>query len=407
MRSRAARLTFGAVAWIAIGTAAFLLIQSEKQISRHRQGLRAFDLHAREATDALADLRAAQQAYVAAGQGVMFWMPKVSSLIQLAARAADELRASAVSDAARQSLLEAGATITEFGNVDRRARDYLKSGQQLMAGDVVFTEGGETAAQAARHIETARLAEHQAFDASEALQRRQQAYAAGGAAALSVLVLLALACASPGRAPEAAMPEAPLGDRSVAAGDLPLRDGRFQPASSDSPAHLPRQSVPALKAAAELCTEFGRVADLNDLRRLLARAADALDASGVIIWIGSSAGADLRPVLAHGYSSTALARMPPIPRSADNAAAAAYRTSALQIVLAQPGASNGAVVAPLLASDGCIGALTAEINNRGETSDAVQALAAIFAAQLAGLLASSAAPGADGAAGSGVGQIAI
>lgn len=403
MRSRAARLTFGAVAWIAIGATALLLIQSEKQISRHRQGLRAFDLHAREATDALADLRAAQQAYVAAGQGVTFWMPKVSSLTQLAARATDELRASAVSSAARQSLLEAGATITEFGNVDRRARDYLKSGQQLMAGDVVFTEGGETAVQAARHIETARLAERQAFDAAEALRRRQQAYAAGGAAALSVLVLVALAFASPGQAPETGAPEALFGDRPIAAGDLPLRDARFQPASSDPVAHVPRQSVTALKAAAELCTEFGRVADLNDLRRLLARAADALDASGVIIWIGSAAGADLRPVLAHGYSPTALARMPPIPRAADNAAAAAYRTSTLQIVLAQPGASNGAVVAPLLAPDGCIGALTAEINGRSETSDAVQALATIFAAHLAGLLASSAAPGAD----AGAGQIAI
>jgi hypothetical protein len=111
----------------------------------------------------------------------------------------------------------------------------------------------------------------------------------------------------------------------------------------------------------------------------------------------------LRPVLAHGYSPHMLARMPDVPRSADNAAAVAYRTSALQIVLSRPGASSGAVVAPLLSPEGCIGALTAEINDRGETSDAVQALAEIFAAQLASLLASSAAP----AANAGQGQIAI
>jgi GAF domain-containing protein len=150
--------------------------------------------------------------------------------------------------------------------------------------------------------------------------------------------------------------------------------------------------VPALKVAAELCTELGRVSDLDDLRKLLVRAADALDASGLIIWMGSPAGADLRPVLAHGYSAQTLARMPAVPRSADNAAAAAYRTSALQIVLSRPGASTGAVVAPLLSPDGCIGALTAEINDRGETSDAVQAFAEIFAAQLASLLASSSVP---------------
>jgi hypothetical protein len=75
-----------------------------------------------------------------------------------------------------------------------------------------------------------------------------------------------------------------------------------------------------------------------------------------------------------------------IMRSADNAAAAAYRTGQMQIVLARPGESNGAVVAPLLSTDGCIGALSAEIRGGGESSESVQALAAIFAAQLAGVL---------------------
>ena len=48
---------------------------------------------------------------------------------------------------------------------------------------------------------------------------------------------------------------------------------------------------------------------------------------------------------------------------------------------------SGAVVAPLLSADGCIGALTAEIRSGGETSDSAQALAAIFAAQLVSVLA--------------------
>src|SRR5207302_10044296 len=65
-------------------------------------------------------------------------------------------------------------------------------------------------------------------------------------------------------------------------------------------------------------------------------------------------------------------------------------SGALQIVLTRPGTSPGAVVAPLLSPDGCIGALTAEIRDRGETSDSVQALAAIFAAQLVGMLSGAA-----------------
>ena len=43
-------------------------------------------------------------------------------------------------------------------------------------------------------------------------------------------------------------------------------------------------------------------------------------------------------------------------------------------------------MAPLLTPDGCIGALSAEIKGRGETSDATQALVVLFAAQLASVL---------------------
>jgi len=81
-----------------------------------------------------------------------------------------------------------------------------------------------------------------------------------------------------------------------------------------------------------------------------------------------------------------LSRLPPLPRSADNAAARAFRTGQFQIVLARPGTSEGAVVAPLLTPAGCVGVISAEIRGGGETSDVVQALAAIFAAQLANVV---------------------
>ncbi len=66
MQSRAARVTCSAVAWLAIGGAATFLIYSEREIAERRATTGSFDLRAREAVDALADLRAAQQAYVAA-----------------------------------------------------------------------------------------------------------------------------------------------------------------------------------------------------------------------------------------------------------------------------------------------------------------------------------------------------
>ena len=73
-------MIFGAATLVAVGAAAFFLFQTEQQIARLKSTLRAFDVRAREATTALADLRVAQQAYVAEGQGVDFWMPKVASL---------------------------------------------------------------------------------------------------------------------------------------------------------------------------------------------------------------------------------------------------------------------------------------------------------------------------------------
>src|ERR1700730_9419622 len=107
MRSRAVRLSCGVVAWIAIGTVAFFLISSEKQLAILRGDGRAFDLHAREVTDALSDLRAAQQAYVAAGQGVAFWMPKVAQTADAINASIATLQKAGTSSVARRAIDEA------------------------------------------------------------------------------------------------------------------------------------------------------------------------------------------------------------------------------------------------------------------------------------------------------------
>lgn len=379
MGSRATRLAIGSVAWIAIGATAFFLIRSEKQITDLRVAVRVFDLHAREATDALTDLRVGQQAYVAEGQGVAFWMPKVAATSDAIGEAVQALRRSAKNAAARSSLDEAADSVVEFGSVDMRARDYIRSGQQLMAGDIIFTEGGETAATAARQVEAARLAERQALDASEAAVRKQQAVALGATGAFAALVVLWLGIS--GNPPPPEMARLDIGAASLAQAQ---DQSGHEPEPKAGP--IDRPVSPMIRDAAELCTDLGRVRDANDLQMLMGRAAEIIDASGLVVWLGTTSGADLRPVLAHGYSPQALARMPSVPRSGDNAAAAAYRTAKLQIVLARPGSSTGAVVAPILSNDGCVGALSAEIRSGGEASEIVQALAALFAAQLATVL---------------------
>jgi hypothetical protein len=361
------------MAWIALAIAATLVYRSEQHIRPLTSALRTFDHHAREAASALVEARVAQQAYVAEGQGIGFWMAKVTSSTDATQAALAAMRES-MTAAGQTAMDQATAATAEFGAVEARVRDYLKSGQLLMAGDVIFTEGNAAAATAAQQIEAASQAEHQSYDAELAVLRKQEAIAAGAGAGVAALVVLLLI---------------PAGRRSTRTRDeIPSTETAPTPAAAPPPAPQPAQSSSALvKLAAALSTEFGRVRDLDELKRVLARAAEAMDASGMMVWMAAPGGGDLRLMLAHGYSADVLARSPPVPRSADNAAAAAFRSGTLRIVLARPGGANGAVVAPILAASGCIGALSAEIRHRAETSEAVQALAEIAAAHLASVLA--------------------
>jgi hypothetical protein len=385
---------------LAIGAAAFLLIRSDQQITRQDAALRAFDQHVLDTNAALVDARVGQQAYVAAGQGVAFWFSKTAASVQTATDGLTALR-EAAGPGARTALDEAAQTLTEFSAIDNRAREYLKSGQQLMAGDVIFTEGSDAAATAVRQIETARQAQHAEASVTEAAVRKQQmltAAVAAGVVGLITLILIPIP-----RQSAAALTSEPTLSIASASHSTPVKSTSVPvtpPASATTAPAAPVAPMTAhaqgsvLKAATRVVTEFGRVRDLDELTQVLGNAATVMDASGLMVWMGSVGGADLRPVLAHGYSADMIARIPPVPRSADNAAAAAYRSGTLQIVLSRPGGTAGAVVAPILAADGCIGALSAEIRSGGETSESVQALAAIFAAQLANVL-NSAPAGAD------------
>src|SRR5439155_1138386 len=115
-----------------------------------------------------------------------FWVPKVAALIESITQTLSAIRTSAGSAASKASIDDAAGSATEFAAIDKRVRDYLKAGQSLMAGDVIFTEGAQTAAGAARYVESARLSEHQAFDAVEADKRKLQAAALGQSGALDV-----------------------------------------------------------------------------------------------------------------------------------------------------------------------------------------------------------------------------
>jgi hypothetical protein len=396
MRSRPARLTLSAIAWFALGAAAFFTVQTHRAVSDRRTALRTFETTARDAADALAGVQAGQQAYVAAGQDAAEWSAKVASHLQTATTSVDALRATARGSSTGPSLLDASTSLTQLGNIDRQARASLDGVDPQAAADLVFSEGADAVASATTNIDAAIGAEQEAADAFERAQLERVMYAAGGAVGLAALVLALLGVASPAARVASSADEADTESDTASATEFSLRttaQSRATPAPAVHPT-VPGVAPETLATAVDLCAGFARVRDAADLKALLERAAGLMNARGLIVWLGSASGADLRPVLAHGYSDQTLARIPTIARTADNAAAEAYRSGSVQIVKSRPGAAQGAIVAPMVVADGCIGALTAEMREQGEDSDTQRALATLVASQLAGVLAAAAEPGA-------------
>jgi len=137
---------------------------------------------------------------------------------------------------------------------------------------------------------------------------------------------------------------------------------------------------PDLTSVALLCTELSRVAATDSLPALLGRSAAALDASGLILWVG--AGDRLLPVLAHGYPAETISRLAPVTRADDNAAATAWRTGE-RVILSSTNDSAAAIVIPVLGIDTCVGVLAFEVPDGREHDAATHAVGAIIAAQLA------------------------
>ena len=410
---RASRLTIGVAAWIVIGGVAFLLFSTERNIAARRSAFQTFDDRAADVTATLHEAEAAQQAYVAVEQDAE---PRVGALVDAASARVEAMHSLAFDNRTRLALAEAESRIRALGDVDRRIRDYVTSGERLMANDVIFGEGRKTAGEAIRFVGDARQAERLASTSVEASARDLQISALAGAAALVALIVGLLATARVPQPPDtvevghdALSPIAPeprpaMADETIARVTdetrLPVTGRSGGPVGSETAdrtidADLQRDGNRRseygtdLKAVAELCTELGRASTAGHLQNLLARLATGMEASGLVVWLVDADSGNLRPVLAYGYSEQTLTRMAEIPPSADNAAAAAYRTGALQIVRSRSTDVSSAIVAPLLSCEGCIGVLTAEISGSIKPSDALRAVATILAAQLAGTLTGS------------------
>jgi hypothetical protein len=238
-----------------------------------------------------------------------------------------------------------------------------------------------------------------ALERETARVRQLEASALAGAAAVTFLTLLLLLPRISQPAAAADEPEAPaaglglsltvpsaadLGALGRSGFDLDIRDAAPAPPADTLP-ESPRESEVAiveglqresqlrlnteaqvdLAAAARLCSDLARVKDASQLPELLGRAAELLDASGIVLWILGPEGTVLRPAASVGYSDHTLAKMKALSGRSDNAVSVAFRLGRMEVVSGTK-ERNGAVVVPVVTVNGCAGAMAAEIRHGGK-----------------------------------------
>jgi hypothetical protein len=323
-----------------------------------------------------ADIASAQHAYVAPGQPAQPWLERGAMRLQQFGQDAVAVRPLLPAGSARAALDDVDTAFKSIVALDARVRESLKDEQSLLAADLIFSDARDPAGGLVTALGGLDAAARRAFAGQRAAIEQQQ-WAAVGAVAIAWLVgLMALV----------PLPRSGIRDHgSVNRGLLnlePPNPGSRIPDPGLKPSS-PTPSSVDLSAAAEVCASLARTTDTGAAREALARAAEVLDARGIVVWIG--AGEELFPALSYGYDERVVERLGPIPRNAANATADAWRTAQMRTVASNQ-MFDGALAAPISGVSGCVGVLAAEVRNSREDDPATRAVAAMFAAQLAGIM---------------------
>jgi CHASE3 domain sensor protein len=373
MNSRLIRILIVLIG-IAIGvSAAYFFKSTDSDLTAQRASTDMLREQAAALSTAIADVRASQFAYVARGQSEAFWISRVESLIPTLQQHATQFGAALTAPAAQSAFEPAVAALENFRSLDGRVREFVRSGSSLLAADMIFSDGLESMATASTQLMAALNEELQHRNRSMAALRTRQIAALVGGAGVILLLMAGLAVVGivPNKSAEPEVTVAP-----------PVEPVRFE-----APLPKARAAVtPKLLRTAQLCRELARVDDSRDLPGLLERAAKVIDATGIIVWVAEPSRQAMSPALSHGYESKTVSRMGSIHRDANNAAAAAYRSCEVRTV-AGDAYTSGAVIVPLMTSEGCVGVMSAEMRSGAEKDESSQALATIFASQLATLVA--------------------
>lgn len=321
----------------------------------------------------IAVISSAQQAFADYGRRDMASFTSIALQVDRLTTEAAGLRAGAESGASSERLEEFWTALSALMGAESRARELFAGGDENAAADLLFASAREHVAMLDATL--------RAFRQAEILESRKARTAAAwltwsalGTIALLWAIALVGFAVQPLRQPQPRTAEAahaPSIDRSLA-----------PPVAATTP-------MIDVVDVAGLSSGLSRLSDHASLTTFLGRAANALDARGIIIWM--RAGDELVAATAHGYEPAVLRRIPSIARDSDNATAAAWRTGET-LTVPEDESGHGAIVAPMMNPDGCVGVFAAEVRSGRERDSATCSVATILAAQLAGVLAAWPAP---------------
>jgi hypothetical protein len=239
-----------------------------------------------------------------------------------------------------------------------------------------------------RRLDGALEAVSSTADGAVAARRDRQVAALAGALAVLLLAAMALApIPSPGDVPAA--PAAPA--RADLLGTVPATSPEPDlPDAMPAPAAIPDAPPVDLVALGGICGRLASMRDADALPALLEEAAQAIGASGLMLWLAEPSRQHLRIGAAAGYDARVVDRIGTVAVTDDHVTARAYRSAALVTAAARTGQPAAAAV-PITGPDGVSGVVSVEL-----TSNAAAALAAsvaavqIVAAQLSLLVAPAA-----------------
>ena len=160
MKSRSARLVLFVLFGLALGGDRISVPEERSSASRpKRRQVESFNAKARDAARHVLDLRAAQQAYVATGQGAGF----LDRARHVDARQppGEPDGAAGLGSVGREpgQHRRGRRRLQDFAQMDARAREYVRTNQNLLPADMIFSNGNELTDAAMAAIDKATASE--------------------------------------------------------------------------------------------------------------------------------------------------------------------------------------------------------------------------------------------------------